>query len=124
MKKFLIIIIFLLFSAWVYQKLTTPPAEQKYSNDQAEIIIYWGDGCPHCENVKKYISDNKIDQKIKILFKEVYQNKNNQKELLEYVKKCPEIDTRQGVGVPLGYVVSESKCYLGDTPIIDWLKTK
>lgn len=89
-----------------------------------DLIIFWGQGCPHCENVKKFISDNNISSKLKLTLKEVYLNKDNQEEMKKDANECPEIDVSQGIGVPFGFSPSEHKCVIGDQPIIDWIKSK
>jgi len=94
------------------------------TDDQAQLILFHGDGCPHCKIVNDYIQTNKADDKVKISYHEVYYNKTNQNLLTETVKKCPEIDTTNGIGVPLAFVKAENKCLYGDTPIIDWIKTQ
>jgi glutaredoxin len=119
------IFIFVLIAAIIvisYQRLTSASNQNITLNTQnPEIVIYWGDGCPHCEIVKKHIVDNGIDKKIGINLKEVYNNVANQKELENVVKKCPEIDTSKGIGVPLAFVVKDNKCLLGDQPINNYL---
>lgn len=90
--------------------------------ENANLIIFTQKGCSHCQNVEKYIQENNITSKIKIDFRELSSNSDNQKLLFETVKKCPEIDATQGVGTPLGYSTKENKCFYGDTSIIDWLK--
>lgn len=89
-----------------------------------DLVIFWGNGCPHCENVKKFVSDNNINSKIKLEFKEVYSDKANQEEMKSNANECPEIDISSGLGVPFGFVKSEHKCIVGDQPIIDWINTK
>ncbi|HNY04685.1 MAG TPA: hypothetical protein PKI92_02940 [Candidatus Woesebacteria bacterium] len=96
----------------------------KVDDASAQLILFWGEGCPHCEKVKNYIKDNKLDSKVKIASKEVYYNKDNQLQLEETVKKCPEIDSSQGVGVPLAFDTQNSVCLYGDTPIIKWLESR
>ena len=93
-------------------------------DSQAQLILFWGDGCPHCEKVKDYISEKKLDSVVKIAYKEVYYNKTNQNLLIDTVKKCPEIDSTQNVGVPLAFDKTNSKCLYGDQPIIDWLSSR
>lgn len=95
-----------------------------FPDSEADLILFWGDGCPHCEKVKTYIKDNNLESKVKIIYKEVYLNKENQKLLESTAQKCPEIDTSRGIGVPLAFDTKNSKCLYGDTPIIDWLNTK
>ena len=121
-KKILPVLVISLIIFGVYKLVTNKPVG--VSDDQAELIFFWGDGCPHCEKVKQYISQSKVDAKVKISYKEVYYNKTNQDQLLQTVKKCPEIGTSQGIGVPLAYDKANSKCLYGDQPIIDWLKAR
>lgn len=105
-----------------------PPESLSFLNKNSvsnpDLIIFWGQGCPHCENVKKFISDNEINSKLKLTLKEVYLNKKNQEEMKKDANECPEIDISKGIGVPFGFVPSEHKCIIGDQPIIDWINTK
>ena len=67
----------------------------------AGIVLFYGQGCPHCADVEKFISDNKIDEKLKITRMEVWYNQSNQLTLGEVVQKCG-IDAKT-VGVPFLY---------------------
>jgi glutaredoxin len=124
MKKFLpLILILLVVGAYIFfnsQKTTT----QNFPDSEADLILFWGEGCPHCEVVKTHIKDNNLETKVKIAYKEVYYDKENQKLIENTVQKCPEIDSSRGVGVPLAFDTKNSKCLYGDIPIIDWLKAK
>ena len=122
MKKIIILIVIVIISLGLYKIFTQKP--QGVSDEQAELVMFWGDGCPHCEKVKDYISTNKLDNKIKISYKEVYYNKTNQNLLTDTVKKCPEINTKDGIGVPLAFDKINSKCLYGDQPIIDWFNAR
>src|SRR3989339_901976 len=99
-------------------KLFVSPSITNSPENNADIVIYWGIGCPHCEKVKEYIKTNQIDQKLKITLKEVYYNKKNQADLQSTAKQCPAQDTSQGIGVPFAFVPSDKSCLVGDTPII------
>lgn len=124
MKNFLIPVL-IIIALFGFYKLTSKNTNITSAADSsADLILFWGDGCPHCEVVKEYISKNKIDSKVKISLKEVYYNKTNQSILETTIKQCPEIDTKQGVGVPLAFDTKNKKCLLGDQPIIDWLSQK
>lgn len=124
MNKLVIILIVIAIAIGFYKLLSTNPSVSGVKESEAQLILFWGDGCPHCETVKEYIKNNNLESKIKIAYKEVYYNKSNQKNLEETVKNCPEIDTSQGVGVPLALDTQTKRCLSGDTPIIDWLKSK
>lgn len=124
MKKYLlpILIIVSLFAYFVFNNQKSKV--QSFPDTEADLILFWGVGCPHCEIVKTYIKDNNLETKIKVAYKEVYNSQENQKLLTSTVAKCPEIDSSRGIGVPLGFDIKTSKCLYGDTPIIEWLKTK
>ena len=124
MKKIVIALVVVLIVVFTYKTFSTPPKTKGVSQKDAEMILFWGDGCPHCKIVDEYITSNKVDEKVKISYKEVYYNKSNQNLLQETVKRCPSIDSSQGIGVPLAFVKADSTCFYGDTPIVDWLKTK
>ena len=124
MKKIFSVLIFSLIVFGLFKLLSSNSANTGTSFENADLVVFWGTGCPHCENVKKYISENNLETLVKISYKEVYYDKPNQKLLNETVKNCPEINSSQGVGVPLALVKSTGKCLYGDEPIIDWLKPK
>lgn len=125
MKKMLVTIIVIASVLGIYKFLSKSPSGQLTVPDsQADMILFWGDGCPHCVVVEKYIKDNGLDQKVKISRKEVWYNQTNQNLLKETAKNCPEIDTSKGMGVPFAYINSSKTCLVGDQPITDWLNTK
>lgn len=88
-----------------------------------EVILYVGEGCPHCKNVEDFLTSHpQIGKTLKIEQKEVYKNQPNAFELTEKAQSC-KMDTRNGVAVPFLYFKGE--CLTGDQPIIDYLnKTK
>lgn len=108
---------------------TINKTEDKYKDaqvyDNPDLVFYWGNGCPHCENVEKWLDENNSDQKLKINYKEVYYNQANQAELIKTVKEfCPDISNDQGIGVPTGFDPVNKKCIQGDEPIIEFLSAK
>lgn len=123
MKKIIVITLIIIVFIFVGKKIAQV-ALPDYPDDQADLILYWGKGCPHCENVKKYIRDNNLDSKVKIAYREVYYDNGNQTKLEATVKLCPEVDATQGIGVPLAFDPKAKKCILGDQPSIEWLKNK
>lgn len=124
MKKFIpLFLIILIIGAYFYFN-STKTSILSTTDSEPQLILFWGEGCSHCEKVKNYIKDNKLDSKVKIASKEVYYNKDNQLQLEETIKKCPEIDSSQGVGVPLAFDTQNSACLYGDTTIIEWLESR
>jgi len=103
------------------QKPTAAPSDQKPQTgiaiDQGDPVFFWGAGCPHCENVEKFLKDNGgLEEKLKLKKIEVFNNPNGQKLFLEKIKECG-LSTP---GVPVFY--KGGKCAQGDQPIIDELK--
>jgi len=124
MKK-IIAILLIIVAVGTYFFANSKKADVLGSVDtEADLILFWGEGCPHCEKVKDYIKANNLDSKIKIASKEVYLNQENQKLLTDTVQKCPEIDSSRGIGVPLAFDVKNNVCLYGDTSIIEWLQAK
>ena len=93
------------------------------SNSQnSDIILYYGNTCPHCKIVEDFISQNNIAQKVSFQNKEVYQDKNNALELAVKAQKC-SIAT-DSIGVPFLWDGANSKCYVGEPDITQLFKDK
>lgn len=100
------------------------PASQETSNsndvytlNQGDLVFFWGQGCPHCVNVDKFLADNQgLEEKLKLKKIEVFNDAQGQKLFLEKVKEC----NLSAAGVPVLY--KDGKCTQGDQPIIDELK--
>ena len=94
--------------------------KQKNNSEDQNTIFFYGDSCPHCVGVEKYIAENNIKEKIIFIEKEVYKNVNNAKILSEKAKKC---DIKENeIGVPLLW--ADGKCYVGDEEIIKFFNEK
>lgn len=94
--------------------------EQKPQEDQNQIILYYGDTCPHCKIVEKYLLDNKVADKLKIVQKEIFNNMENASDMAERASIC-KLDI-QKIGVPFLYY--QSKCYMGDQEVISFFENK
>lgn len=88
-------------------------------NRQPQMILFYGDTCPHCQIVKQYITDNNITARFNFQELEVYQDKTNAALLGKYAHQCG-LDTTQGVGVP--FFFDGQKCIMGDQDIITYFK--
>lgn len=92
-------------------------AGKSYELSQGDLVLFWGEGCPHCENVEKFLQDNKgLEEKSKLKKIEVFKDLNGQKLFLEKAKECG----LASAGVPTLY--KDGKCVQGDVPIIEELK--
>lgn len=95
--------------------------------DLSQTILFFGDGCSHCANVEKFLADNKIEEKIKIIKKEIpfgektgRELTNNSKILLGRAQFCG-VDTAQ-VGIPFLWNGKTKTCLIGDVDIINYFK--
>lgn len=99
-----------------------PSSTQINNIDRAnsDITFFYGDTCPHCAEVESWIKENKIEEKIKIVKKEVYDNKQNAQELEKAATSCG-LPT-DSIGVPFLY--AEGKCFIGTPDVINYLSQK
>ena len=51
--------------------------------EQLDIIVYYGDGCPHCARVDAILDSMQGDYNLDIIRKEVYSNAMNRQEMLQ-----------------------------------------
>ena len=120
---FIAVLIFSFFAlSQEKNKNQTPADETATAENQPanQIILFYGDGCPHCAIVEEYIKENNINDKISFAQKEVYYNQNNAKELEVKAKTCG-LPT-DSIGVP--FLWDGSKCLVGDQDIIEFFKIK
>jgi glutaredoxin len=83
------------------------------------ILLFYGQGCPHCKDVEDFITQNNIEDKVKFTRLEVWYNKDNQVILAEVAQKCGI--TGDSVGVPFLYD-GNGKCYIGEVDVPNFLK--
>ncbi len=81
----------------------------KYSKDKINLYIFWGDGCPHCEEEFSYLEDISKDYKdyVRIYGFEVWYNKEN----AELLKTFSDAMGDEIKGVP--YTIIGDKSYTG-----------
>lgn len=91
-------------------------------NETKDVILYYGSTCTHCKAVEQYMTENKIDEKIKakgisIIRKEIFDNMDNKLEFELVANYCNLKEFQKGV--PL--VFYSQKCYVGDTDVLSIL---
>jgi glutaredoxin len=93
---------------------------QSTQNVSEESLLFVSATCSHCANVKKFISDNGIQDKVQYREVEAFQNEENTNLFIEKSTICaiPNEDR----GVPLFF--DGGKCYLGEDDVISRLRTK
>jgi glutaredoxin len=92
-----------------------------WGSSKKRSVFYYGNTCPHCKEVEDWMEENKIEEKLKIVKKEVYDNKANASELFSVAKKCGI--NSSSIGVPFLYT-QEGKCLIGTPDVTNYLKEK
>jgi len=93
---------------------TNPPAE-------GTVILFYGDTCPHCQNVDDYLKENKVRERFSFQELEVYNNQKNAALLTKTAQTCG-LDTSAGVGVP--FLFDGQNCLVGDRDVINYFQNK
>lgn len=83
------------------------------------IVLFYGQGCPHCKNVDDFVAQNKIEDKVKFTRLEVWHNQGNAELLVNVATGC-KLDVTNGVPVPFLY--DGKNCLTGDVEIINFFK--
>lgn len=84
------------------------------------IILFFGDGCPHCKIVSDFIKANNVASKVKFTELEVFNNQNNAKILAQKAQVC-KIDQSQ-IGVP--FLWDGKTCIVGDQDVIKFFQNQ
>lgn len=117
----LIIIIILGFVVWGSRiKKNNNLSSSKVITQSDVPIFFYGVTCPHCADVERWMRENKIEEKMKIIKKEVYNNRENAKELVSAAEKCGL--SGNSIGVP--FLFAEGKCFIGTPDVISFLAQK
>ena len=117
----IIIVIILIIVNFYYTKMQND--KKLLTSVRDKLIFFYGEGCPHCANVEKFFQDNSVESKIQFEKKEVWGDKQNAYLMtLIATKKCSLPENQ--LGVPFLWNGPDSKCLLGDQPIIDFFKQK
>lgn len=116
-KTIIIIVAVILLGAafWALQSGFFFKNENPVSSPEG-VILFYGEGCPHCKNVEDFLVQNNIKDKVEFTELEVYHNEANQKILLEKVNACG-VDT-SNVGIP--FLWDGENCIIGDQDIINF----
>jgi hypothetical protein len=95
----------------------------------AGIVLFYGDGCPHCKNVDDFVAANNITQKVSFTKLEVPFGLNTSPEMLANAAAAAQkaqscgLDVSKGVGIPFLWD-GNSKCFDGDVDVINFFKAQ
>jgi hypothetical protein len=106
--------LFLVLTGCTKESSSTRPMNTNIRAD--EIILFYGAGCPHCQIVYQFISDNKIKEKIQFHYLEVWSNKENADLLRLKSQKCHIAENQ--VVVP--FLWDGKNCYQGEDQVVKY----
>ena len=103
-KKLILIIpgvIIIAIAVGYWAKASQKDENRTGINREAQLVLFYGELCPHCKDLEKFIEEKGIKQKVDFLELEVSFNKKNGQFLLEKAEECdiPE----EEIGVPFLY---------------------
>ena len=124
MKRFFLFFIFAflvgILVARQLKKLDIPKKVEDEKGEGVAVVLFYGNGCPHCGEVKEWLESHpKIKEKVNLQEKEVYGDNENARELMARAKECGIAAEGGGIGVPFLY--DQGQCLIGDQSIINYL---
>lgn len=109
-------------SAFSIRALATKKKNPPSPLQVEKMVLYYGSSCPHCKIVEEYLQKNNSSDQFGIVQKEVWSGQTNQDEFVQKARACGlDLDN---LGVPMLWDAATSKCYMGDQPIIEFLKDR
>jgi len=99
------------------EEAANAPVEEQI-NREAEIVLFYGEECPHCKDVEEFLTQNNISEKVNYSNLEVWHNKNNAQFLFEKAEACGY--SKDNLGVPFLYARGE--CFSGAPAIEGFFK--
>jgi len=92
------------------------------ATSEASIILFVGNGCPHCENVEAYVDANDIASVVSYETREVFDDQKNAGLMQRKAATCASGE--RITGVPFLWADNGATCLVGDVDIIKFFKEK
>lgn len=74
-----------------------------------QAILFYGNTCPHCQQLETWMEDNGVFDKVQLVKKEVYDDQDNARQLTGAATIC-NLDPNN-IGVP--FLFADKQCYVG-----------
>ncbi|EKE11416.1 MAG: hypothetical protein ACD_15C00084G0017 [uncultured bacterium] len=84
----------------------------------SDIILFYGEECPHCKDLEEFIKKNNIAEKVKFNYLEVWHNKSNSGIMMEKAQECGF--AKDQLGVPFLY--AKGRCFIGGPEVEKFFK--
>lgn len=88
--------------------------------DQTITTYFYGEECPHCKDVRKFLDENKVEERFSFVKREVWHNRTNAALMQEAANVC--VLKAQEVAVP--FLFSDGQCLVGTPKVIEFFKQK
>lgn len=100
-KTLLVLLLVLMPVTFANAKKTTTTTAAAPASDKMNLYVFYGNGCPHCEELEQYIAtglkkDSRVKDFINVIYYETWYDETNQK-LLSAVGQALNVDIK---GVP------------------------
>ena len=92
----------------------------KESLDQSVTTYFYGEECPHCKDVRKFLDENDVESKYSFVKREVWHDSANASLMREAANVC----ALQSKEIAVPFVFSEGKCLVGTPKVIEFFKQK
>jgi len=123
-KVFIWIGVFMIFVVcglvWLAGQNEDVDMESTKKLNEEGITLFYGDGCPHCEDVERFNEENDIKNKVIFEELEVWKDKENAKLMNDAAKIC-ELNLEK-IGVP--FLFADGKCYVGSPEVQNFFGEK
>ncbi len=120
-KKYQSVILIILFivAAWfvLTSRQNTSPTTALGKNP----LLFYTTTCPHCKNVRDFLTKNDVQKKIKIEELEVSEDQSNIRKYEKAVEICRAPTDKTG-SVPL--LFADGNCYFGEVDVINYFKNR
>jgi glutaredoxin len=87
---------------------------------QPQLILFYSDSCPHCQNLESYIVQNNVKSYLDFKELEVSKNQANAQLLAKDAASCGL--STDSIGVP--FFFDGTQCLVGDENIIQYFASK
>lgn len=92
----------------------------KPSLDQSVTTYFYGETCPHCLDVRKFLDENKVEEKFSFVKREVWNDRTNAALMREAAGVC----ALEAKAIAVPFVFSDGQCLIGTPKVIEFFKQK
>lgn len=88
--------------------------------NQTVTTYFYGEECPHCQDVRKFLDENKIEEKFSFVKREVWHDRAN----AALMREAAEVCALKSEEIAVPFVFSAGECLVGTPKVIEFFKQK